>query len=135
MNGQMDWSELFFSGAGRASRGPSLIAAALLLAIAVLYEAIVGATLHWLTGWIVYPALFFSGACVLSKRLHDRGRSGWWAALILFAVVAVWPRPDSFFDFIFALVLIWASVELGAMPGETGSNRYGPNPQRPAMAV
>ena len=135
MQGQMDWSELFFSGAGRAPRGPSLIAAAVLLVIAILYEAIVGATLHWLTGWIVYPALFFSGACVLSKRLHDRGRSGWWAALILFAVLAVWPRHDSFFDLIFALVLIWAAIELGAMPGETGANRYGPNPLRTAVAV
>lgn len=135
MQGQMDWSELFFSGAGRAPRAPSLIAAGVLLVIAALYEAIVGATLHWLTGWIVYPALFFSGACVLSKRLHDRGRSGWWAALILFAVLAVWPRPDSFFDFIFALVLVWAAIELGAMPGETGANRYGPNPLRTAVAV
>ncbi|MDB5475717.1 MAG: hypothetical protein JWP49_1228 [Phenylobacterium sp.] len=131
----MDWSELFFSAAGRAPRAPSLAAAALLLAIAALYEAIVGATLHWLTGWFVYPALFFCGCCVLSKRLHDRGRSGWWAALILFAVVAVWPRPDNFFDFIFALVLIWAGVELGAMPGEAGTNRYGPNPLRPVAAI
>ena len=131
----MDWSELFFSGAGRAPRAPSLIAAALLLAVAALYEAIVGPTLHWLTGWFVYPTLFFCGACVLSKRLHDRGRSGWWAALILFAIVAVWPRPDSFFDFIFAVVLVWAGVELGAMPGETGANRYGPNPLRLAVAI
>jgi len=131
----MDWSELFFSAAGRAPRAPSLAAAALLLAIAVAYEAIVGATLHWLTGWFVYPGLFFCGCCVLSKRLHDRGRSGWWSALILFAVVAVWPRPDSFFDFIFALVLVWAGVELGAMPGEAGTNRYGSNPLRPAAAV
>ena len=131
----MDWSELFFSAAGRAPRAPSLAAAALLLAIAALYEAIVGPTLHWLTGWIVYPALFFSGCCVLSKRLHDRGRSGWWAALILFAIVAVWPRPDNFFDFIFALVLVWAGIELGAMPGEAGANRYGPNPLGPVVAA
>jgi uncharacterized membrane protein YhaH (DUF805 family) len=131
----MDWSELFFSAAGRAPRAPTLAAGALLLAIAVLYEAIVGATLHWLTGWFVYPGLFFCGCCVLSKRLHDRGRSGWWSALILFAVVAVWPRPDNFFDFIFALVLVWAGVELGAMPGEAGTNRYGPNPLRPAAAI
>ena len=135
MQSQMDWSELFFSAAGRAPRAPSLIAAATLLVIAALYEAAVGVTLHWLTGWFVYPALFFSGACVLSKRLHDRGRSGWWAALILFAVTAVWPRPDRFFDFLFALVLVWAAIELGAMPGEAGSNRYGPNPLRPAVAI
>ena len=135
MNGQWDWGELIFSAAGRAPRAPSLLAAGVLLAVAALYEAIVGPTLHWLTGWFVYPALLYCGVCVLAKRLHDRGRSGWWAALILFAVVAVWPRPDSFFDFLFALVLVWAGVELGAMPGEAGTNRYGPNPLRPPVAA
>ncbi|MDB5442046.1 MAG: hypothetical protein JWP73_422, partial [Phenylobacterium sp.] len=25
--------------------------------------------------------------------------------------------------------------ELGAMPGEAGTNRYGPNPLRPAVAI
>jgi uncharacterized membrane protein YhaH (DUF805 family) len=134
MNGQWRWGELFFSADGRSPRAPSLMAAGLLIAVAALYEAIVGPTLHWLTGWFVYPALFYCGACVLSKRLHDRGRSGWWAALILFAVVAVWPRPDSFFDFVFAVV-VWAGVELGAMPGEAGTNRYGPNPLRAAIAA
>ena len=131
MNGQIDWSELFFSAAGRAARGPSLLAAAILIGIAALYEAIVGTTLHWLTGGFIYPALIYCGACVLSKRLHDRGRSGWWAVLILFAIVAVWPQPAGFFDFLFVVVLIWTGVELGAMLGEAGTNRYGPNPLRP----
>jgi uncharacterized membrane protein YhaH (DUF805 family) len=72
---------------------------------------------------------------VLSKRLHDRGRSGWWSALILSAVAAVWPHPSSFFDFFFVLVLIWAAVDLGVMTGEAGANRYGPNPLRPALVV
>ena len=128
MNGQIDWSELFFSANGRAPRMPSLIAAAILLGVAVFYEAVAPSTVHWLTGWFVYPPLFYCGACVLSKRLHDRGRSGWWAALVLVAIVAVWPRPESFFDFFFTLVLVWAGVELGAMPGEAGPNRHGLNP-------
>ncbi len=135
MNSQVDWSELFFSAAGRAPRGPSLLAAVILITLGALYEAAVGTTLHWLTGWFIYPALIYCGACVLSKRLHDRGRSGWWAALILFAIVAVWPQPTSFFDFLFVAVLIWAGVELGAMPGEGGTNRYGPNPLRPYAAI
>ena len=75
--------------------------------------------------------LFYCAACVLSKRLHDRGRSGWWAALILLAIVGVWPQPAGFFDFLFVVVLVWAGVELGAMPGEAGTNRYGANPLRP----
>jgi len=124
----MGFAELFFSAQGRAPRLPSLIAAAVLVTLAAVYEALVGSTLHWITGWAVYPALFFGGACVLSKRLHDRGRSGWWAALILASVVAVWPHPESFLDFPFFLVLVWAFGELAAMPGEQGANRYGLNP-------
>jgi uncharacterized membrane protein YhaH (DUF805 family) len=135
MNGQIDWSELFFSANGRMSRMPSLIAAMTLLIVAVFYEAVAGTTLHWITGWFVYPPLFYCAVCVLSKRLHDRGRSGWWAALVLVALVAIWPHPDSFFDFFFTLVLIWAGVDLGAMPGEAGTNRYGPNPLKPAVLV
>ena len=134
MNGQVDWGELFFSAAGRALRGPSLVAAVILVAVASVYESIVGPTLHWITGGFVYGALIYCGACVLSKRLHDRGLSGWWGALILFAVMAAWPHPDGFFDFFFVLVLIWAAVELGAMPGESGTNRYGPNPLKGATA-
>lgn len=135
MNGQIDWSEQFFSAAGRAARAPSLIAAVVLLIVAALYEAVVGSTLHWLTGWVVYPALIYCGACVLSKRLHDRGRSGWWSALILFATVAIWPQPNSFFDFPFTLVVIWALVELGVMPGEAGANRFGSNPLRIPVTI
>lgn len=130
----MGFAELFFSGQGRAPRLPSLIAAVVLLGLAALYEALVGSTLHWITGWVVYPALFYAGACVLSKRLHDRGRSGWWAALILASVVAVWPHPAGFLDFVFFLVLVWAFVELGVMPGEQGANRYGLNPMELAPA-
>ncbi len=128
MSERSEWAELFLSSNGRLARTPFLIAAAVLLGVAVLYEAIAGYTLHWLTGWVVYPALLFSGACVLSKRLHDRGRSGWWALLILVAVIAVWPQPEHFLDFMFCLVIAWAVVELGVMGGEQGANRYGPNP-------
>jgi len=128
MSDRSEWAELFLSSNGRLSRTPFLIAAGVLIGVAVLYEAIAGYTLHWLTGWLVYPALLFSGACVLSKRLHDRGRSGWWSLLVLVAVIAIWPQPEHFLDFMFALVVVWAIVELGVMGGEQGANRYGPNP-------
>ena len=128
MDGSIGWTDLFWSATGRLGRTPFLIGAAVLIAIAAIYEAWVGSTLHWLTGWFVYPALLYAGACVLSKRLHDRGRSGWWAALILFALVAVWPRPHGFGSFIFTLILIWAGIELGVMQSEAGANRFGPSP-------
>jgi uncharacterized membrane protein YhaH (DUF805 family) len=75
MNGQIDWSELFFSANGRAARMPSLIAVGVLLFIGTFYEAAAPSAVHWITGWFVYPPLFYCGACVLSKRLHDRTAS------------------------------------------------------------
>ena len=137
MNGQVDWGSLFFSASGRLSRTPFLIAAAILFGIAVVYEAVVGdtVTLHWLTGWFVYPVLIFCSACVLSKRLHDRGRSGWWAAVILIAFSAAWPSPRGFLGGVGVLVILWTVVELGLLSGEQGANRFGPNPARPPQRV
>jgi len=130
VNGDIDWRELFLSAEGRIARAPFLIASAILIAVAAIYEVAFGSAVHWVTGWVVYPPLAFCGVCVLSKRLHDRGRSGWWAALVLLSLIAVWPHTPGFFDFIFALVLIWAAVELALMKGEQGANRFGASPVR-----
>lgn len=134
MNERAEWWDLFLSASGRTARGPFLMASAALLVFAALYESF-GITLHLLTGWLVYPPLLFFATCVLSKRLHDRGRSGWWAVLILLSLVAVWPTPRHFLDFLFTGIVVWAIVELGVMPGEQGANRYGANPLKPAVSV
>jgi uncharacterized membrane protein YhaH (DUF805 family) len=134
MSGQGDLGELFLSSAGRLARLPFLVAAMALIAITALYQRLVGDRLHGLTGWLVYPPLLFCAACVLCKRLHDRGRSGWWAGLVLLAFVVVWPRPHGVLALPFLLVLAGAIVELGVMPGEPGANRYGADPRRPATA-
>jgi uncharacterized membrane protein YhaH (DUF805 family) len=135
MNDRAEWWDQFLSASGRTARGPFLIASAVLFGFAAVYEAVAGMTIHLLTGWLVYPPLLFFATCVASKRLHDRGRSGWWAALILLSLVAVWPTPKHVLDFLFAGVVVWAIIELGVMPGEQGANRYGPNPLKPAAAV
>ena len=134
MSGRLDLTELFFSAAGRLPRGVFLITAAVLIGITLIYEAVIWPPLHWVTGLFVYPLALFCAACVLAKRLHDRGRNGWWAALILLALVAVWPWPTDFWDFPFALVILWAVIDLALIPGEQGSNRFGPNPLKPAAA-
>lgn len=58
-----------------------------------------------------YQALFllavlFPLVSVLVRRLHDQGRSGWWAWLALFVPFA------------------W--IVLGVLPGTPGANFYGP---------
>lgn len=127
MNTQnINWTELFLSSTGRSGQVPSVIAGVVLLLVLAFYEAVVSGPVQLLTGLVVYTALFFSAACVLSKRLHDRGRSGWWAMVILIAFVMVRPYPIGVFDFLAVCVLIWAFIELAIMPGERGFNRYGP---------
>lgn len=132
MDDQGGWTDLLISASGRLARAPFLMVSSALLVAGWIYEAAFPPTVHWLSGWIVYPALIWPGVCVLSKRLHDRGRSGWWAALVMFALAAVWTRPYGVISFVFALILVWAAIELGVMQGEAGANRFGPSPMAAA---
>jgi len=126
--GPIDWRALFTAPGGRSARAPFWIAVASLFTLSAIYEVVAGPALKFLTFWFVYPVLLASGACVASKRLHDRGRSGWWAALVLFAVILIWPTPYGARAVIALPVMIWTIVELGLLPGEQGSNRFGPSP-------
>lgn len=103
-----------------------MVAGAALMAILYGYDAIAGGILRLLTGWAVFFLIFFSSACILSKRLHDRGRSGWWAALVLWAFIVAWPEPEGLVDFLMVLVLAGAAIELCLRPGEARANRFGP---------
>ena len=133
MHGYIDLKTLFVSAEGRLARMPFWIAMGLLIVLLVLYESIFGGqTLQLLTGWLAYPALIFLAVCVLAKRLHDRGKSGWYAAVIVAAFIGMWPYPNGLLDFVFFVILVWAVVELAVLPGEQGPNRFGPNPLKPA---
>jgi uncharacterized membrane protein YhaH (DUF805 family) len=107
-----------------------LALAALLLALTLIYRRALPA-LGW-TGWIVYPALLFCAACILCKRLHDRGRAGWWAGLVLLAVwTASWPTQYGWQ----AAVFLIAVVDLGLWPGQKGGNRFGPEVGSPSAGA
>jgi uncharacterized membrane protein YhaH (DUF805 family) len=67
------------------------------------------------------------------RRLHDRGKTGYWLLLYYLLPFLIWnnARMDAVgFVSVFAAlgVQIWAIVDLGALPGEAGSNAFGPNP-------
>ena len=132
--GSTGWRELFGSPAGRCSRSKFWIATSVLMSLLIFYDVITNETLKLLTFWFAYPALLASGTCVISKRLHDRGRSGWWAALVLVAMTLIWRTPEGG-RFLLALpVMVWSLVELGLLPGEQGANRFGPSPLDPLPA-
>ena len=124
-------SQLFLNGAGRIGRLAFAPAAAALLVLLASYEAAVPAEVQRWTGWLADLLLGFSACAVVSKRLHDRGRSGWWTALVLLAFVNAWPAPHGGVGWLFALVLLAAAVDLALLPGQTRFNRFGPQPTPP----
>ena len=123
-----DLVELMLSSTGRLSRAAFLGAAAGLVVLAAAYEYGLHRGLGLEAGWIVYPLLLFPTACILSKRLHDRGRAGWWAFLVVWALIEAWPQPTNLFGYAALAVLAVTFLDLGLMPGESGANRFGPNP-------
>ncbi|MEL6374323.1 MAG: DUF805 domain-containing protein [Pseudomonadota bacterium] len=65
--------------------------------------------------WMVLAAYLLTTymAIVLSvRRLHDRGKSGWWLLLMVLLSVII-------------IGAIWMLVELGFLAGQPGPNRYG----------
>jgi uncharacterized membrane protein YhaH (DUF805 family) len=102
---------------------PSLLVVSLVLSVPVLYPA----------------------AALTVKRLHDRDRPAWLAAVflaspMLASVVNLIPTGDpstpnmavlvlhGVFTLVFTVVNIWGFIELGCLRGDDGTNQYGPNP-------
>jgi uncharacterized membrane protein YhaH (DUF805 family) len=70
------------------------------------------------------------------KRLHDRGRRGWWIVPFFF-VPGLYSQfsdllPDSNWMLPFSLAAsilwLWGFVEMFCVPGSAGDNRFGPDP-------
>ncbi len=127
-------AEFLFSSVGRLPRVPFVLASAACVVLALVFQAVTPDNLQWL-GWFIYPPLIYVGSCLLAKRLHDRGRSGWWAGVLLGALLAFWIKPQGLFSFLFVIIMIWTIIELGLIAGEQGANRFGPSPLKSAAAA
>jgi uncharacterized membrane protein YhaH (DUF805 family) len=77
-------------------------------------------------------ALIWVVLSVETRRLHDFGRSGWWAwgcfalSCLPIAFMTVAPRDD--IEVVAAAISLVAIVVIGAIPGNPGENRFGPPP-------
>jgi len=125
---RVDVMALFFDSSGRVGRIGFLLKISGLIAILAAYDAIAHGEVRALTGWLVEWPLFFSAACVLCQRLHDRGGAGWWSAPILLEFCLAWPHPHGALGLAALAVTGASGLWLGLMPGELGFNRYGPPP-------
>ena len=67
------------------------------------------------------------------RRLHDRGKTGYWLLLYYLLPSMMWKSAGvdavGLASWLLILgILIWAIVDLGVLRGDTGSNDFGPNP-------
>ena len=127
MGGHVSLAEYLFSSAGRLGRRAFLTGAAVLLGMAIAIRMTLPAPVHWLNWAFDAPALF-CGLCITAKRLHDRGRTGWWAGIVIAAVMVLWIHPHGVSAFTAVIGLAWAGVELALLAGEPDRNRFGPAP-------
>ena len=153
----LNWPWLLLSSSGRIDRASWWIAScALIIAGAVVfiligifdYDRIVAATNTFLAASvglvlvILFVLFLYSLLAVGVKRLHDRNKRGWWVFLFLLVPVLAFMigalAPDLGPELTWtggAIVLglgMWALIELGALTGTAGPNRYGPTPVRQA---
>lgn len=126
--GGQDWAHLFFSSFGRIGRIPFAGGLLLVLALFAAFDLHSAGWVRTVSAWAVFTMLLFSGCCLLAKRLHDRGRSGWWAGAIWIAFLAAWPHAEGPFGPAGAVVLAVAAVDLLLLPGQREANRFGPAP-------
>lgn len=107
----MNLMNLYFSAEGRINRKTWWLSHILLIIITkVIVFAEYKLDIHdaiW--GFILAVFMFVARIFLNIKRVHDRGKSGWWVIVYEIPVIG-W---------------IWALVELGCLKGDKNSNAYG----------
>ena len=133
--------DLLFRFDGRIGRSDYWIAWPLWI-IANVAMFLVTALLGWLPYlaivlWLIFSLLLLNSAIAVGrKRLHDRGKSGWWLLLFylgptLCQIAGQMSDMGLILSYASFALVAWAIVELGVLPGTVGPNRYGPDQQDP----
>ena len=139
----MDFSSLLFSFTGRLNRASYWLATIGLLVVATVIVVIAftiagrSAVTIMVVG-LVFLLLIWVVLALITKRLHDRNKSGSWVLLFYFAppILHAIGHLTGSTGFILGLVSlgisIWATVELGFLRGTAGPNSFGPIRSRSA---
>ncbi len=150
--------QLLFSFEGRIGRRSFWLGAVILFLILLagffiylasvgfdtVMNAPVGSRASAIVSLMISLVLFAPWLALLVKRLHDRGKSGWWSAVFLvpeysyqfldaFGLTGGFGRfnmVDYVIGGIYAAVTLWLLIELGFLKGMPGENAYGPDPQQ-----
>ena len=117
----MGLTALYFSSTGRISRKTYWVATLPLFVLSVVTELLEGSVVtsgdDVVLSLITLLAVAIPSFMLSIKRLHDRGKSGWFVLIGLIPVFGP----------------LWLFVELGFFSGTIGSNLYGPDPLAPML--
>lgn len=130
----MTLQQWLFSFKGRIGRRDFWIWIALwMFAMVVLFVLADRGLLRTQNAAFLLVCLLWPTAAVVVKRLHDRGKSGLWALTIILAWMlfagnwAMLPGPIMWTVSLLipAAILMLLMLELGALSGNAGENKYG----------
>jgi uncharacterized membrane protein YhaH (DUF805 family) len=104
-----------------------------LLAMVILFTLAGGEMLSIQTAAFILVCLLWPTAAVTVKRLHDRGKSGIWALLMVLAWMLLagnWAMLPGVWQwgvgrFIPTLIIVMMLIDLGAFVGTQGENKFG----------
>ncbi|MEJ5073876.1 DUF805 domain-containing protein [Enterobacter ludwigii] len=130
----MTLQQWLFSINGRIGRRDFWIWIGLwVLAMIVLFTLAGSGLLNLQTAAFALVCLLWPTAAVTVKRLHDRGKSGIWALLMILAWMLLagnWAVLPGVWQwgvgrFIPTLIMVMMLIDLGAFVGTQGENKYG----------
>jgi uncharacterized membrane protein YhaH (DUF805 family) len=111
----IDWADLLFKFDGRINRGKFWLGMVVIGVVpwgVMMLGFIIDAGIFLWLASVLYLVVIWPWLAVSIKRWHDRGKSGWWVFIAWVPFIG-W---------------LWALVETGFLPGDPGTNRYGPDP-------
>jgi uncharacterized membrane protein YhaH (DUF805 family) len=124
--------DTLLTGDGRIGRLPFLLGIGLLAGLALVVDLLPDDGAVGLVATALRLPLLFSLACLLSQRLHDTGRAGWWIWPILGGLFGLNALSDGEATAGAALLVVGV---LGLWPGQAVFNRYGAPPAGPLSAT
>jgi len=97
---------------GRIARASFFWSALALLATFLVLFVFLETMVNRASTWILYPPFFWCIFALAVKRLHDRGQSAWWLAIVIVPLLGP----------------LWLLFILVFRKGSPGENQYGPDP-------
>ena len=107
------WMRALFSFRGRLRRSSFWRAAIVVGAGFVLSFVAIERGLGHGPTLLLYPPFFWAALGLMTRRLHDRDKSGAWLLVLLVPVLGP----------------LWTAFDLGLRRGTRGGNRYGADPR------